>query len=84
MKLEIEIRDCICNSKLKYAIGTCIAPDDSREGITTHDKPRQMDKLSRLIDLSEVIKEAVERFYQNRTISSPSASISTSGEPGTK
>ena len=84
MKLEIEIRDCIRNGKLKYAIGTCIAPDDNREGITTYDKSRQIDKLSRLIDLSEVIKEAVEHFYQNRTISSPSASIGTSGEPGTK
>lgn len=82
MKLQIEIGDYTKDNEIHPWITSCIAPTN-REGIPTLDKSKQAAKLSRLIDLSDAIKEAVERFYQDRTMSSPRSSISTSGEPGT-
>lgn len=83
MKLVVEIGDCVKDGEIQGWSSCCITPADKVEGISTYDKSKQIDKLSRLIDLSAIIKEVVERFYQERTMSSPSNPISTSGEPGT-
>lgn len=83
MKLVVEIGDYVKDGELRGWSSCCITPADKVEGISTLDKSKQIDKLSRLIDLSVIIKETVERFYQERTMSSPSSPISTSGEPGT-
>lgn len=83
MKLVVEIGDFEREGKLEHFSFAHVEPSNGREGISTLDKSNQVEKLARLIDLSDVVKEAVERFYQERTISSPSSPIRTSGEPGT-
>jgi len=82
MKLQIEISDYEKDGKFNFAVGTAIVPVD-KEGISTLDKPKQLAKFDRLTDLSAVIAGTVARFYQERTMSSPSNPINTSGEPGT-
>lgn len=82
MKLQIEISDYEKDGKFNFAVGTAIVPVD-KEGISILDKPKQLAKFDRLTDLSVVIAGVVARFYQERTMSSPSSSINTSGEPGT-
>lgn len=83
MKLQIVIYDQEINgNRLGFGMESSIFPAD-REGIPTRDKSKQIAVLGRLIDLSDVIEEAVERFYQERIMSSPSNPINTSGEPGT-
>lgn len=84
MKLIVEVVDYYNRDALEYGIGTRIIPNDSREGISTLDKYKQTEKLARLMDLSEAVKDAVGNFYENRAISSPRDSISTSGEPWIK
>lgn len=82
MKLQIEISEYEKGGKLNFSVGTAIVPV-CKEGMSTHDKPNQLAKFDRLTDLSTVIAQTVARFYQERTMSSPSNPISTSGEPGT-
>lgn len=84
MKLVVEIVDFYYHNALEHNIDVRIMQRDNREGISTLDKSEQTERLARLIDLSKGVKKAVDDFYQKRTISLPSASISTSGEPGTK
>lgn len=75
MKLQIEISEYEKDGKFNFAVGTAIVPAD-KDGISTLDKSKQVDKLSRLIDLSDAIKEAVERFYQKETTSNTDLSSS--------
>lgn len=83
MKLVIEIGDYTKDGELRHWFMPRIEAN-SREGISAHDKLNQTAKLARLIDLREVVEEAVRKFYQNNTTSSPSDSSNTSGDPGTK
>lgn len=84
MKLVVEIGDFENGGKLGHYSISHIEPKNNREGIPTLNKPRRIAELSRLIDLSKAIEDAVESFYQDRMMSSPSSPISTSGEPGTR
>lgn len=84
MKLVVEIGDFESEGRLEHYSISHIEPKNNREGIPTLNKSKRIAELSRLIDLSKAIENAVESFYQKRTISSPSAAINTSGEPGTK
>lgn len=76
MKLTVEISDYTKNGKLQHWVSSRIVPTDSREGISTHDKQGQTERLARLIDLSKVVESAVESFYQNDKTSSASLSSS--------
>ncbi len=74
MKLTIEIVDYVDDGKLQHWILSRIVPTDNREGISTHDKQGQTEKLARLIDLSKAVDDCVERFYSKANASIPSQS----------
>ena len=81
MKLVIEIWDYEKDGELHHFFMPKIEPSDQLEGISVHDKSSQTERFARLMDLSKVVEEAVNSFYENRTASSPRDSINTSGEP---
>ena len=83
MKLVIEIGDFVKDGNLKHWILPRIIPMNDREGLSAYNKS-QAKKIARLIDLMGVVEKSINDFYQNNSISSPSFSINTSGEPGTK
>lgn len=82
MKLTIEIVDYIKDGKPQYWISPRITPTDNREGISTHDKQGQTEKLARLIDLSKAVDDCVECFYSKVNTSAASQSTNSSGEQG--
>lgn len=74
MKLTIEIGDYVNDGKLQHWILPRIIPTDNREGISTHDKQGQTEKLARLIDLSKALDDFIEDFYSKVNTSTPSQS----------
>ncbi len=81
MKLVMEIGDYEKTGVSKPWVLSHIEPIDKRDGISVRDKSSQTAKLARLIDLSEVLKQKIEEFYQNMISSPPNAPMKTSGEP---
>lgn len=85
MKLAIEIFEITSkdDGKLKVDFDPKLQPD-SKDGEYVHDKTSQIENISRLIELAEVLKKTAYGFYEKYSTEASIEERNTSGEPSTK